>query len=246
MYKCIIIDDESHAIQLLEYYIGKTPDLELIQSFTDPLEALTTIISNDPVDLIIVDVNMPQISGIDLAREIRNKTDKLFISSGAAEYGYQAFEVNADAYLLKPYNFAKFISTVNKAFEYKTKLKENTKTEDYFFVKSKEDNLKLVKVAYRDVIAVESLLNYVLIHTTSRKIITYMSLMDMLSILKEYPGFIQFHRSYIVGLNYINNIDGNIVNLENGISIAIGGNYRKDFKDFISKRLLKPDRKYKL
>jgi len=116
MYKCIIIDDEPHAIEGLKGYMASTPQLNLVKSYTDSLAALKDIQESEPVDLIFLDVDMPTINGIELAKEIRNKTAKLIFTTAHTKYAFEAFEVNADGYLLKPYSIGKFIIAINRLF----------------------------------------------------------------------------------------------------------------------------------
>ena len=244
MYNCIIIDDEPHAIEGLERYIASIPELTLQASYTDPLRALKEINSLDPVDLILLDVDMPKISGIELSKEIRSKTAKLVFTTAHTKYAYEAFEANADAYLLKPYSLGKFVITINKLFPERPapiKAEVETKIErsDFFFVKSREDHLKIVKIKYDEVVAIESKQNYVVIHALEKKILTYMSLTEIAKILLAYPEFIQLHRSYIVNQDHIESIDGNLVKMINGIQISVGDFYRKEFNAFVKDKLIK-------
>jgi DNA-binding LytR/AlgR family response regulator len=137
MYRCIIIDDEQHAIEGLKKYIDSVPELTLIQSYTDPLLALKAITEGDAVDLILLDVDMPKITGIELSKVIRNKTNKLIFTTAHTKYAYDAFEADADAYLLKPYTLGKFVITINKLFPAKQQTDTSLEKEDFFFVKSK-------------------------------------------------------------------------------------------------------------
>src|SRR3982750_1482359 len=114
MYKCIIIDDEPQAIEGLKTYLAATPQLELLASYTDPVIALKEIVERDNVDLIFLDVDMPKINGIELAKVIRNKTKKLIFTTAHTKYAFDAFEADADAFLWKPYSLGKFIITIEK------------------------------------------------------------------------------------------------------------------------------------
>lgn len=239
-YECIIIDDEPFAVNWLKNYISLIPNLRLIKCYTNPLEALMEIANAGMVDLILLDIDMPQISGIELSSEIRRKTKKLIFSTAYKQFGYEAFEVQADAYLLKPYPFSKFASTIAKVFP----LSNDTKTElvqkdDFFFVKNKNDNLKIVKIRYDEVVAVESKQNYVLIHTLSKQVLTYMSLTEISKILSQFQNFAQFQRSFVIGKTHIDTIDGNTIKMINGLKITVGEFYRKDFTTFLSNKLLK-------
>jgi DNA-binding LytR/AlgR family response regulator len=241
MYKCIIIDDEPHAIDGLKRYINSTPELLLIESYTDSLIALKSIKASEPVDLIFLDIDMPKINGIELSKEIKNKTNKLIFTTAHSKYAYEAFEVDADAYLLKPYSLGKFVITIEKLFPEKNG-HINIK-DDFFFVKSKGEDLKIVKIKYDDVIAIESKQNYVMIHTMTKGVLTYMSLTEISKLLINIPGFVQLHRSFIVKQDKIDAIDGNLIKMANGIQITVGELFRKDFNNFITKRLIKAGKK---
>lgn len=243
MYRCIIIDDEEHAVQGMRNYIKDMPDLKVIRTYNDPLKALNEILSGEIFDLLFLDIDMPQMSGIDLAKEIRHKTNKLIFTTGHIKYGYEAFEVEADAYLLKPFSVSKFIAIVTKVLHKdKSRLKDGL---DFFFVKSKEDNLKLLMVRYSDVIAVESSLNYVIIHIPDRKILTYMSLTEIFNVLSKYPGFVKFQRSFIVAVDHIQSIDGNCIMMRNGVKVTVGESYKELFYEFISSKIISSKTKRK-
>jgi len=244
-HECIIIDDEPFAVNWLTNYINSMPNLILVKSYTDPLEALIEIANGDIVDLILLDINMPKITGIDLSREIRKKTKKLIFSTAYKQYGYEAFEVEADAYLLKPYTISKFVGTLAKVFPEQREMNNaQLSPDDFFFVKNKEEDLKIVKINYADVIAIESKQNYVQIHTLTRKVLTYMSLTEISKMLRHLQHFVQFQRSFIIGKQHIDSIDGNTIKMVNGLKITVGDYYRKDFSSFLTERLIKAGRKH--
>jgi two-component system, LytTR family, response regulator LytT len=238
-YSCIIIDDEPYAIESLKGYINAYPKLTLIESYTDPLLALSVLTTAEPVDLILLDIDMPKINGIELSREIRNKTDKLVFTTSHTKYGYEAFKTDADDYLLKPYTLGEFIISMNKLFPDKSLTEKQIDKNDFFFVKSKEENLKMIKIRYGDVITIESKLNYVMIHTTHKKVLTYMSLTEIAKLLGGYPGFLQFQRSFIIAQEHIEYINGNSIRMINGIEITVGEYYKKDFNLFVNNKLVK-------
>lgn len=239
MYKCIIIDDEEHAIEGLKTYISTLPELSIIETYTDPLLALREIGKHGPVDVVFLDVDMPKISGIELASEIKNSTKKIVFTTGHSKYAYDAFEVNADAYLLKPYSLGKFVIAVNKLFPESFENQPLKEVKDYFFVKSKEDDLRMVKIRYDEIVVVEGQQNYIMIHTKAKKVLTYMSLSEITTILTSYGGFMQLHRSFVVNMGQIEHIDGALVKMNNGIRIGVGEYYRKNFNEFLSEHLIK-------
>lgn len=244
LYKCIVIDDDSYAIEGLKNYISSIPNLVLQKYYTDPVQALIEIKANEPVDLILLDITMPKINGLELSHEIRDKTTKLIFTTSHAQYGYEAFEASADAYLLKPYTLSKFASTISKMFPKIAGVSTPSYSEEnFFFVKDKNEDLKIVKIRYREIVAVESQQNYILIHTLSKKVLTYMSLTEIAIFFNSLSNFVQFQRSFIVNKDHIESINGNTIKMANNIQITVGNYYRKDFNNFLNKNLLKTRRR---
>lgn len=242
MYRCIIIDDEPHAIEGLKKYIALTPQLNLVESYTDPLAALKEFAENKCIDLVFLDIVMPRINGIELAKEIRNKTNRLIFTTAHSKYAFDAFEVNADDYLLKPYSIGKFTIAINRLFPEEPGAKQILEG-GFFFVKNREENLKLTKIRNADIIAIESRRNDVMIYTMHKKILTNMSLTEMMKLFKGIPDFVQLHRSFLIRQSEIESINGNLVKLSNGIEITVGEYFRKEFNAFVTHKLIKAGKK---
>lgn len=238
-YKCIIIDDEPSAVAWLENYVKSIPYLNHMKSYTEPLEAVADLTTGDHIDLVLLDIHMPLITGLDVSRKIRSKVDKLIFTTAYSQYGYDAFEVEADGYLLKPYTLSKFAATIAKVFPNEKMRFGLPMNLDYFFTKNNEDGYKIVKVRYKDIVAVESKQNYVLIHTTGQKVKTHISLTEMAKMLEHFPFFAQLQRSFIVGLDHIVFIYGNTVKLTTGLEVTVGEYYRKNFSEFLSDKMIK-------
>ena len=246
MLNCVIIDDEPHAITGLCNYIQTLPELNVLQTYTDPLVALKAIKNLGQIDLLFLDIDMPLINGIELAKEIRNYADKLIFTTAHTRYADEAFELSADDYLLKPYSLGKFVIALNKLFPTKISTtateEKSSEQKNFFFAKSKEDDLRMVRINYDDIIAVESKQNYILIYTATKNVLTYMSLYEMLKVLAPLSHFMQLHRSYIVNQNQIETIDGNYVKMNNGIRISVGDQFRKAFNVFVTEKSIKVGR----
>lgn len=238
-YKCIIIDDEPYAVAWLENYVNSIPYLNHMKSYTEPLKAIAELANGEPIDLVLLDINMPLITGLDVSRKIRSKVDKLVFTTAYSEFGYEAFEVDADGYLLKPYTLSKFAATIAKVFPNEKSHFKISMDADYFFTKNNEDGYKIVKIKYRDIVAVESKQNYVIIHTQMQKVKTHISLTEMTKILEPFPWFAQLQRSFIVGLDHIVFIYGNTVRMATGLEITVGDFYRKNFSDFLGEKMIK-------
>jgi len=242
--KCIVIDDDIHAINGIKSYINTLSNIQLVHAYTDPLEALTEISGGNDVDIIFMDVDMPMISGIELSKAVRHKTSKLIFTTSHSKYAYEAFEMHASAYLLKPYTFARFAETINRLFPQTPNVQNiNIQQEDdYFFVRNKNERNNLIKVRYTDIVAVESLQNYVRIYTVDETIVTYIALSEIKVILKEYPNFAQAHRSFIIAKNYIEKVEGNMLKMINNLTVNIGNNYRDEIQAYIREKTIRTGR----
>lgn len=196
--KCVAIDDEPLALQLMKAYIEKSPALQLVQVFEDAKSA-AEFLRMHPVDLLFVDIQMPDVNGLDLVRAIENKPMIIF-TTAHRNIAFEGFELQAIDYLLKPVSFERFTKAVAKAEEY-YKFKNTADSQDeYLFVYSE---YKLTKIDLNDIEFIESLEDYVRIHLTNGKPI--LSLMPLKRVLQKLPQekFQRVHRSYIVSVNKI-------------------------------------------
>ncbi|WP_134091476.1 LytTR family DNA-binding domain-containing protein [Olivibacter sp. XZL3] len=238
---CIVIDDEPDAIEIIADYIQQMPELRLLHSYVDPIQAMTEIGQGDGVDFIFMDIDMPRISGLDLSRAVRSKTDKLIFTTAHTKYAFEAFEVEADAYLLKPFTFAKFALTISKLIKEDVKSHAEESTRE-FYVKTTEERNRFVRVKFDEVIAVESVKNYIKIHTLSEEIMTYLTLKEIKERFDETDDFIQIHRSFIISKNYIEKVEGSLVKLPKNILVPIGTFYKDAFYDYLLKNTIKTGR----
>jgi two-component system, LytTR family, response regulator len=227
--KCVIIDDEPLAVELLEDFVSKVPSLELISSCSNAIEA-TTIIQNNKVDLIFSDIEMPDFSGIEFIKSLDVKP--LFIFTTAySHYAIEGFNLNAVDYLVKPIPFHRFLKAVNRAQElFNLKIENETVSEstltktEFIFVKSEYEN---VKVNLSTIKYIEGLKDYIKIYTDDPKPI--LTLSSLKAFEEKLPAnFIRVHRSFIVSLNYINSVQRNRIIIDK-IRIPIGQNYKDEF-----------------
>jgi len=223
MYKCYAIDDESYAIDKISEFIIQYKDLRLVKSFVKPLEALTYISSNDAVDVIFLDVEMRDMDGIELAKRIRHKTKKLIFCTGHSKYGYDAFEVDANGFLLKPYSYPKFEATVNKLFEGQS----STKGLDVIFVKSKFSSER-IRVVVHEIIAIEAQLHSIKIYTLMSTFEIFMGLIEFKAMISEHADVLQVHRSFIISLGYVLSVERNRIKMKGGLLVPIGSKFRGD------------------
>ncbi|MCK5028221.1 MAG: response regulator transcription factor [Bacteroidales bacterium] len=227
---CIAVDDEPLALSLIEDFAKKVPYLNFIKSCKNAFEAID-IIQKEKIDLIFLDINMPDISGIEFIKNIENKPLVIFVTA-YSDYAVQGFELNAIDYLVKPFLFERFFKAVNKAYEHfnlknkKVISSNNIKsfTEDYIFVKA---DYSSVKIYLKDILYIEGLKDYMKIYTKEKKILT---LITMKKIEEKLPdsNFIRVHRSFVVALDKIESIQRNRI-IINNIRIPIGNSYKENF-----------------
>jgi DNA-binding LytR/AlgR family response regulator len=205
---CIIIDDEPLARKGLKEYINEIDFLNLSGEFDNPLKA-TSLLNNQNIQLLFLDIQMPKITGLEWIKTLQHLPQVIFTTAWP-QYALDGFELNALDYLVKPISFDRFYKAALKAKEYFEVRNKNMampqpgKGDEYFFIKS--DN-KLIKILFDDVLYAEALQNYVCIHTTEKKHITYLTLKAM----EEYlPGakFIRTHKSFIISAAKVDSIDG--------------------------------------
>lgn len=235
---CVIIEDEPLARSLMMEYVKKVPTLNLLNAFSNPLEALEAL-QTLSIDVLFLDVQMPEITGISLLK-ILKKRPLVILTTAYSEYALEGYELDVADYLLKPITFERFLKAVDKITQrLDPEVKPVTITEpttpapNFVFVK---DGTKLVKVNLNEIKYVEGLKDYVTIHTPTQKIIT---LQRMKALEEQLPAdqFIRIHNSYIVALSAIDVIHKNEVQV-GAISLPIGDTYRKTFKEFIDKNHL--------
>lgn len=200
--RCIITDDEPLARKGLRGYIEKIDFLSLSGECEDALQ-LSTMIRNHPADLIFLDIEMPEISGIDWLNTIEDPP-KVVIVSAYEQYALKGYEYNVVDYLLKPVSFDRFLKSVNRV-RHIFEQEQRTDEKDYFFVKSGK---QLKKINMQELLFIESMENYVIIHTLDTREIVYTTMKQMLNSLPE-KLFLQVHRSFVVNIQHIRSVEGN-------------------------------------
>ncbi|CAA9200240.1 LytR/AlgR family response regulator transcription factor [Flavobacterium collinsii] len=223
--KCIIVDDEPPATRILENYIGKVSFLEKTAVFNDALKALE-FLNTHSVDVIFLDIQMPQLTGLQLSRIISREI-KVIFTTAYPDFALEGFELNAVDYLLKPIAFERFYQAVSKLNgDSKTEVISNNNSTDFIFIKTDGKN-KFIKLFLDEILYVESLQNYVCIHTLNQQIITHSSLKNVIESLPE-RNFVQIHKSYVVALKQIESTDSFSV-FVNGKELPIGATFKDAF-----------------
>ncbi len=239
MISCFIVDDEQSALDILRTFIEKTPFLTLVGSTTDPIEALG-VVQNQPVDLLFMDIHMPQISGLDAARLLKDKT-RIVFTTAYSEFAVESFELEAFDYLLKPIAFERFLKTAQKALnasiEPSSRWQAPEKAADYIFVKT-ESKGKMTKINFDDIIYVEGMKNYVSINTADDRIVTLLNMKDLEERLPS-RQFVRVHKSYLVALNKIQALDGNQIFFK-GLKayVPLGDTYRAAFFETLQQNVV--------
>jgi DNA-binding LytR/AlgR family response regulator len=233
---CIIVEDEPLARNLLAEYVKKVPFLKLIQQCSNPMDALEVLRTN-PVDILFLDIQMPEITGISLLK-ILQKKPLVILTTAYSEYALESYELDVVDYLLKPVTFDRFLKAVDKAsqrltsgLQHQPADKISTDPQQPFvFVK---DGTKLVKINFEDILYVEGLKDYVTIHTKTQKVV---SLQRLKSLETQLPAdqFIRIHHSYIIALKAVDVIHKGEVQIGSAL-IPISDTYRKSFKELIDR-----------
>ncbi|GAA0719679.1 LytTR family DNA-binding domain-containing protein [Aquimarina litoralis] len=235
--KCLIVDDEPLAREIIENYIARIDQLELVKSCANALEAFHSITNSD-IDLIFLDIQMPNLTGIDFLKDIQPIPNVIF-TTAYSDYAVDAFNLEAIDYLLKPIEFSRFLKAINKVL--KLSKKDTTKTNtfetnnanilsDYntTFIYLKVEK-QMQKIFLKDILYIESLKNYIKVKTLEREIIAYKSISHMESILPV-SKFLRVHRSFIIAIDHINSFSTSEIELR-GLKIPVGRNYKSIVKE---------------
>ena len=217
--KCIIVDDEPIAREVMQLLVAQIADIEIIAICKNANEARNTLHEKE-IDLMFLDINMPEVSGISLARA-SSKSVKIIFTTAYREYAIDGFELQAVDYLLKPISLSRLEQAINK---YRQENKIATNIEEYILIRSER---KMVKINQSDIVYIESLSDYLKIHTTDRTLITRETISNMQGMLpKRY--FVRIHRSFIVSRALVNSYTSEYVEI-NRIKLPISRSYRRAF-----------------
>ena len=232
--KCIAIDDEPLALEQIGSYVQKTPFLELIATCKNAYEALE-VLKEKEVDLMFIDIDMPDINGLDLVKSLVKKPQIIF-TTAYSEYAFEGFQVDAIDYLLKPINYAAFLKAANKSkiwFEANSpeKAEQQPKSDrKEIFVKS---NYKVVRILLADISYIESANEYIKIILDNQEVITtFMRLKNIEELLPD-SDFMRVHKSFIINLNKILAVDRNRIFIDKKKHIPVGEQYKEIFNKYM-------------
>ncbi|MET3982029.1 two-component system LytT family response regulator [Mucilaginibacter sp. UYP25] len=240
---CYIVDDEHHSIEVIARYVEQTPGLELLGSSTNPLEVLELFAGGVSPAITFLDVDMPQLNGLDMA-DLLGASTKVIFTTSFREYAPEAFEKNAVDYLLKPIIYTRFLKAITKVNNRVIPTIYQMQG-DYFFVKSNIKG-KFHRVDISEIRYIENIGNYITIHfgKDKERIVTYLTLSEVLHKLPE-QSFTRIHQSYVVNHAFINSLEYAQVRLYDQISLPIGGTFRVAFREKIQSNILVSKREHR-
>lgn len=230
--RCLVIDDERLARDYIKNYISKIPELELLGDFNSPLKA-TELIKSGKVDLLFLDIQMPDITGVEFIKSLNKKPEVIF-TTAFQEYALEGFNLSAVDYLLKPFSFERFFQAVNKVidkFEIKSEVSDTeslplqTQTsysDNYLTIRA---DRKFYKINFNELKYIEGQKAYVTFYANNRKITALASLKELEEALPK-SLFIRIHKSYIVAISEINSLEGNMIEVD-GIQLPVGKSYKE-------------------
>jgi two-component system, LytTR family, response regulator LytT len=235
--KCLTIDDEPLALSKMSNYISRTPFLELVGACRSGFDAIE-LLSGKKVDIIFVDINMPDINGLDFVKSLHNKPQIIF-TTAFSEYAIEGFKLEALDYLLKPIGYNDFLKAANKALKYFESVAQDSKKEivnnQYLFIKSE---YKMSRIFLNDITYIEGMREYVRIHLTSGK--SLMPLISLRVLEEQLPSdkFMRVHRSYIINLEKISTIEHNRIIFDGKVYIPVSDQYKEFFQKYLSSHSL--------
>ncbi|ANI90122.1 hypothetical protein A9P82_13010 [Arachidicoccus ginsenosidimutans] len=238
MINCMIVEDEQHSIDLLERYIERTPGLSLLAYDKNPLNAFADISTKQlEPDVVFLDINMPGLTGLDLAKQIISFT-KVVFTSAHSKYGVKAFDIGAFDFLEKPFTYERFLQTIRRLNEPIVKHHQESAINDFFFIKGNKKGI-VERVDLDNILYIESSHNYAVLYLSDgSKQTIYMSLAEIEGALPK-DKFLRIQRSYIVNLKKIQKIEGNMIYLQSlKEPINCGSLYKESLLEVIKKQLL--------
>lgn len=230
--KCLIIDDEPLAINVIKNYLEPLENFEVIDTFSNPIEGLN-FLKNNKVDVIFLDINMPVLDGINFIKSLENPP-LLVITSAYSQFALETYELDVLDYLVKPIEFPRLMKTLNKISKrLETKAispQESNPDSPFIFVKI--DKKRMKKIFFNEILVIESLKDYLKINTLTGKYIIHSTLSDFTDLLPE-KNFLRIHRSYTIAIDKIDAVEGNSIEIE-GLRYVIGRSYI----DHVKQRIL--------
>ena len=229
---CIIVDDETIAREVIATHLSKIPNIKIVASCSNAIEAFSVLRANS-IDLVFLDINMPEISGISFAKSI-NKDVKIIFTTAYRDFAVEGFELQAVDYLLKPISFDRLLKAVNNYFDIHadTKHSENQSVDnnDFMFVRA---DRRMIKIDFESIIYIESYSDYIKIHLANETIVTRETISAIEAKLPS-KSFLRIHRSYIIALKHITSFTNEEITINN-TALTISRSYKKDVLQILEK-----------
>ncbi len=234
--RCLVLDDEQHSVNILTEYIEKTPNLSLISALKNPIDAIP-LIQSEQIDIAFIDVQMPNLTGLQFLK-LLNKNTKVVLCTAYSEYAIDGYELNVIDYLLKPISFDRFLRSIQKIEENNSPTIQNKASDNddnYIFVKA-ESKGKFIKINLKDILFIEGLGNYQKIQLIDSQVVCQLKMKNLEEQLAAY-GFVRVHKSFLVPLHKINQIEGNKIQI--GFQkIPIGDNFKEELFTVLKSKIL--------
>lgn len=229
---CLIVDDESIAREIIETHLSKIPNITIIATCSNAIEAFN-VLRNNQIDLIFLDINMPEVSGISFAKSI-NKDVKIIFTTAYRDFAVEGFELQAVDYLMKPISFDRLLKAVNNYYQiYTSNIQTQEKsidTNDFMFVRA---DRRMIKIDFESIIYIESYSDYIKIHLANETIVTRETISAIEAKLPS-KRFLRIHRSYIIALKHITSFTNEEITINN-TALTISRSYKKDVLKILEK-----------
>lgn len=234
--QCMVVDDEEMSLTIVSRFIEKTSDLNLKYQFQDAIEAIQTLQKDEEIDLLFLDIEMPEMNGIEFLQSLQEKSRNLqiILTTSQIEYAVDAFEYDVTDYLVKPIKYPRFLKSVQKVQEYFDQKQEGGSKENgekgaigalnSLFIKA---DGKITKVDLSDILYIEALADYVIVKTRNSKLIAHTTLKGLAQKLAPSNKFFRIHRSYIINVEHVSSIEDSYVKIEDN-NLPLGRSYKKD------------------
>lgn len=240
----IAVDNQQSSLRTIQIFAEKYPRVDLIHSFTDPFEAIAYVSSQTAPHIIFSDINMPEFSGIDLAKTLLGSQHQIIFTTSYPSHALEGYDLRIRNFLVKPFSLTEFVQKTDVVIRefFPTSAIEKT-TDDSFFLRDDEDPTKLVRVLKADIVMIKADRNNILIHTTSRIHSIYLTFKEITTILAETPNFYRIERSQILNSSHVKTIVGNTIMLSNNYKAVMTPTYNEKFVDWVQRIWLKTNRK---
>lgn len=233
--KCIVIDDQQYAIDAMVRYIHEMPNMEVLATFSDSLVALDEVRKGEDVDFIFLDIEMPHLTGLELAKSLRSKTRFLVFTTSHERHALDAFELQANQYLLKPITFAKFAIAVTDLLKHQS-ITAASISPKFQFIKAEYKNTYHY-INPTEILYIQAAKNYVVIVLEKEQFVTHLGLNALEGALST-KDFIRVSKSFIIAKHAIRKIEGNSIKLKNDHVVQVGRTYKPTFVNFVKESMI--------